>query len=428
VYRTLDGDGTIVARVTSIQAVHAWTKAGVMVRDSLSPSAAHAFMLVAASSVKGVPFQRRPLDGGSSVSSPGSQNTAPRWVKLTRAGNLITGYESADGVTWTVVGGDSFAMGSKVLVGLAVSSHVTGVTATATFDNVAVSSAAPPPPPNQAPTVSLTSPAPSAAYTAPATISIGASAGDADGNVVKVDFFAGASLIGTATTAPYLFSWADVPAGTYNIIAVATDDDGATTTSAASTVTVSAAPHATMLPEGWAHADVGATPIAGDVTLTNGTYTIAGSGADIWGTADAFHYVYRSLTGDGTIVARVSAVQDGIHVWAKAGVMIRASLAADAPQAMMLASSARGMAFQRRAAPGGVSTNTAGTASAAPRWVRLQRSGSTFSAYESADGVNWTLVGTESIGMAPTVLVGLAVTSHTTGALVTCTFDRVEVR
>ena len=99
-YRTLTGDGTIVARVASIQFVHAWTKAGVMIRNSLSPSAAQAFMLVAASSAKGVPFQRRPADGAASVSTPGSQSTAPRWVKLVRAGNLITGYESADGVTW----------------------------------------------------------------------------------------------------------------------------------------------------------------------------------------------------------------------------------------------------------------------------------------------------------------------------------------
>ena len=109
-----------------------------MIRNSLSPSAAQAFMLVAASATKGVPFQRRPSDGAARVSTPGSQSTAPRWVKLVRAGNLITGYESADGVNWTTVGSDTFTMGSTVLIGLAVSSHVTGVNATATFDNVTV--------------------------------------------------------------------------------------------------------------------------------------------------------------------------------------------------------------------------------------------------------------------------------------------------
>lgn len=95
-------------------------------------------MLVAAASTKGVPFQRRTADNGSSVSSPGSQSTAPRWIKLVRTGNVITGYESADGVGWIMVGSDTFAMGSNVLIGLAVSSHVTGVNATATFDNVTI--------------------------------------------------------------------------------------------------------------------------------------------------------------------------------------------------------------------------------------------------------------------------------------------------
>jgi hypothetical protein len=55
-----------------------------------------------------------------------------------RTGNQIAGYESADGVNWTLVGADTFDMGDTVLVGLAVSSHVDGVTATATFDSVSV--------------------------------------------------------------------------------------------------------------------------------------------------------------------------------------------------------------------------------------------------------------------------------------------------
>jgi hypothetical protein len=109
-----------------------------MIRNSLSPSAAQAFMLVASSSTKGVPFQRRTSDGNVSVSTAGSQSTAPRWIKLVRAGSIITGYESADGLTWTTVGSDTFVMGPTVLIGLGVSSHVTGVNATATFDNVTV--------------------------------------------------------------------------------------------------------------------------------------------------------------------------------------------------------------------------------------------------------------------------------------------------
>ena len=77
---------------------------------------------------------------------------------------------------------------------------------------------------------------------------------------------------------------------------------------------------------------------------------------------------------------------------------------------------------------GGESTSTAGTLSTSPRWVKLQRNGNLFSAYESADGVNWTLVGTDSIAMGTTVYIGLAVTSHSTGAAATCTFDSVTIQ
>ncbi|WP_051967352.1 glycoside hydrolase family 48 protein [Kitasatospora mediocidica] len=90
---------------------------------------------------------------------------------------------------------------------------------------------------NQAPTVSLTSPAAGRTFTPGSTVPLAATAADADGSVAKVDFYASTgpgnnTLIGTATTAPYQFSWANVPAGDYSLTAVATDNLGATTTSA----------------------------------------------------------------------------------------------------------------------------------------------------------------------------------------------------
>src|SRR5207248_6734764 len=136
VYQPLSGDGSIVARVATVSNQASWVKAGVMIRGSLSASSAQAFMLV--SYAKGVAFQRRVSDGNTSVSTAGSASTAPRWVKLVRAGNVITAYESANGSSWTAVGSDSFTMPANVLVGLAVSSHVSGVNATGTFDNVTV--------------------------------------------------------------------------------------------------------------------------------------------------------------------------------------------------------------------------------------------------------------------------------------------------
>jgi hypothetical protein len=430
-YRTLDGDGTIVARVSTIQNVHAWTKAGVMIRNSLSPSAAQAFMLVAASPLKGVPFQRRPVDGGTSVSTSGSQSTAPRWVKLVRAGNLITGYESPDGVTWTTVGSDTFAMGSSVLIGLAVSSHVTGVNATATFDNVTVTTAAPPPPPppNTPPSVSIGSPVSGARYTAPANIPLSATATDSDGSITKVEFFAGTTSIATVTAAPYSATWSGVPAGTYTITAVATDNASAAATSSGVTITVDpATPPPSGLPTGWTHGDIGNTGAAGDATAAGGTFTVTGAGADVWGTADAFQYAYRTLTGDGTIVARVATIQN-VHAWTKVGVMIRNSTSPSAAQAFMLvaASPLKGVPFQRRTADGNSSVSTSGSQSTAPRWVKLVRAGNVITGYESADGVTWTTVGSDTFVMGSTVLIGLAVSSHVTGVTATATFDNVSI-
>jgi regulation of enolase protein 1 (concanavalin A-like superfamily) len=130
------------------------------------------------------------------------------------------------------------------------------------------------------------------------------------------------------------------------------------------------------------------------------------------------------MSGDGQVVARITGVQR-THDWAKAGVMIRETLAAGSKQASMFVSAARGVAFQRRPTTSGTSVSTAGSLSSAPTWVKLTRAGSTFAAYESSDGATWTFVGSETIAMAADVFVGLAVTSHTTTALATATFDGV---
>jgi hypothetical protein len=107
--------------------------------------------------------------------------------------------------------------------------------------------------------------------------------------------------------------------------------------------------------------------------------------------------------------------------------MIRETLDPGSTHALILVSAAKGVAFQRRDATGGASVSTAGSLSNAPHWVKLTRSGNLFTAFESADGVNWTQVGTaDTIAMGSTVYVGLAVTSHSTAASAMCTFDNVS--
>ena len=95
---------------------------------------------------------------------------------------------------------------------------------------------------NTPPTVSITAPANNATFTPPATVNITANAADADGSVSKVEFYNGATLLGSDATAPYAFNWTNVASGNYSITAKAYDNLNATTTSAVVAITVNAAP------------------------------------------------------------------------------------------------------------------------------------------------------------------------------------------
>ena len=186
------------------------------------------------------------------------------------------------------------------------------------------------------------------------------------------------------------------------------------------------AAYATSLPSPWQTSDVGSVGAPGSGCYNNGTYTLTGSGVDIWQTADGFRYVYQPLSGDGEIIARIASV-GATNAWAKAGVMIRETLLAGSRNALLAMTYSKGVTFQRRAAGEGSSVSTAGAVVAAPYWLRLTRAGDTFNAYQSPDGVNWTLVGADTISMAADVYIGLAVTSHNDGIVNWSTFTNVGV-
>ena len=88
--------------------------------------------------------------------------------------------------------------------------------------------------------MSLTEPAAGAVFTAPASVAIAANASDTDGTVTTVEFYAGSTLIGTDTTAPYSMTWNNVAAGLYTLTAVARDNAGAMTVSGARDIRVDA--------------------------------------------------------------------------------------------------------------------------------------------------------------------------------------------
>jgi hypothetical protein len=145
------------------------------------------------------------------------------------------------------------------------------------------------------------------------------------------------------------------------------------------------------------------------------------SGADIWNDSDEFHYAYKTLSGVGSIQARVMSV-DNTNAWAKAGVMIRESLDPGSVHASMVVTPENGISFQRRPMTDASSTseNSATSEEVAPYWVKIERDISgNFTAFHSTNGTTWQKHGaSENIQMSSMVYIGLAVTSH--DAALTC--------
>lgn len=184
------------------------------------------------------------------------------------------------------------------------------------------------------------------------------------------------------------------------------------------------------LPAGWSDADIGSPGSAGSATDINGNWTVAGGGSDIWNNADLFNFASEGVTGDSSIVAQVLTVQntDPSSGWSKAGVMFRNDSTAGSINAAVVVTPGNGVSFQWRPTVNGASSYANTTGLKAPMWVKLTRSGSSFSAFYSANGVSWTQVGaTQTLTMASAALAGIAVTAHNNSALNTSTLTNVSV-
>jgi hypothetical protein len=189
----------------------------------------------------------------------------------------------------------------------------------------------------------------------------------------------------------------------------------------------SAGASASELPAPWSHQDIGDVAVKGDASQEGGAFTLAGT-FDIWGKADGFQLVYRPMEGDGQIVARVTACQN-TNGHAKAGVTIRESLAAAARHATIVVTAVDGTQYLKRTETGDVTTvsKTGRDRGVFPYWVKLVRAGDTFTAYESGDGKEWTLVGTDTVKMGPKVYAGLVSSSHQKTVTSTAKIDHVTI-
>ncbi|MDB6136624.1 MAG: hypothetical protein JWM59_4867 [Verrucomicrobiales bacterium] len=208
----------------------------------------------------------------------------------------------------------------------------------------------------------------------------------------------------------------------------ATASDGARSGSADLTVTVGAVRTAqdvgsTTVPGSWTEIDaVEGSGQGGKITLSG-----AGSGISASGTSDGFYFLAAPVSGSFDVQCRLTALDNPANSGScRAGIMVRASTAANAPYAMSLFKSDLNHAFQARLTAG---TNpydsTGGTPVSLPGWLRLVRTGNTFSAYQSTDGSTWTQRGsTQTIaGMGNSPLLGFAVTSAAEAMPSTASFE-----
>jgi RHS repeat-associated protein len=205
-------------------------------------------------------------------------------------------------------------------------------------------------------------------------------------------------------------------------LAVSARNNSAASTATFQNVSVLASP---ALPAGWSDADINAPALAGSALFDGASFIVSGGGADIYGAADQFNFASQSLTGNTTLIARLGG-QTNTSSFAKAGLMVRSSSAANAAEATVL-NTPSGVAFQWRATAGGTTSQTTGSVVTNP-WLKLVRSGNSFTAYYSTNGTTWTQIGsTQAVTMTGAVLAGLAVSAHNNSAISTAEFDNVSV-
>lgn len=197
------------------------------------------------------------------------------------------------------------------------------------------------------------------------------------------------------------------------------------------------------LPPPWTSEDVGRVGIPGGALRAPGRYEVRGSGSDIWGPMDGFHFAHRPVSGDVEIVARLVR-QEITHPDARAGVMLRESALPDARNVFMTVfpteddangvRTGKGSRLQFRDKRTDTLTGYADLASLAPDlpdswpvWLRIVRRGARFSGYLSNDGTSWVKDGEVELPLPAELLAGLAVSAHTNEETSAAWFEGVRL-
>ncbi|HEX5097924.1 MAG TPA: hypothetical protein VFV94_00420 [Polyangiaceae bacterium] len=174
-------------------------------------------------------------------------------------------------------------------------------------------------------------------------------------------------------------------------------------------------------------ADANIGLLTGTRTLEAGNRVITVGGSDIYGTSDQFFFTFKSVPSGSYVETKVNSITNS-HAFAKAGVMMRAGIDANAAHVMVHVTPTSGVQFQYRTSAGATAvSNTPISGKAAPIWLSLQRVGNLFTGFYSTDNVNWIAIDSVTIPSFPTTMLeGVAVTSHNTGATTTAKVSNVH--
>ena len=192
-------------------------------------------------------------------------------------------------------------------------------------------------------------------------------------------------------------------------------------------------PRAQKCPSGWTCEDIGNPKLEGSQSLNGNAGTVEGSGWDIWSTmwrkADQFRYVWQNFTGDGELDARV-VKQTDTNAAAKAGVMLRQTVDPVSPYYAVFMTPRGGIRVQYRSGFNENTKDIAFPSETLPVYLRISRTGTSYSAYTSADGDKWTLLPSSTVSipeLSGALMAGLAVTSRNTDRLGEAQFDRIAI-
>jgi hypothetical protein len=175
--------------------------------------------------------------------------------------------------------------------------------------------------------------------------------------------------------------------------------------------------------------DIGAPPLQGSAAYTpaSGEYTATGTGADIWGRADQFRYIWREMSGNFAVTTTTRFLTDG-NAHRKASIMLRRTADADAPS-VHLAIHGDGMAAVQFRSTKGDTVNTLDFRGGSPGvWtLKLERQGSTSIVSMASGSEPLKELGRTQSQLGSRVLVGLAVASHSVDALNTVVFSDLSI-